>query len=51
MNIGSQLLRVSRGEIVEPAYLMSLTRELVGKRRAEESRGSGDEEVHTWEGL
>jgi hypothetical protein len=51
MDIWSQCLRVTCGEVVEPAYLVSLTGELVCKRRAEESRGSSDEEVHKWEGL
>jgi hypothetical protein len=42
MDVRPESLRITRGEIVEPADLMSLAGKLVGKRRAEESRGSGD---------
>ena len=46
MDIGRERLRIAGGEIVQPADLMSFAGELVGKRRAEESRGSGDEKIH-----
>ena len=46
VDIGRECLRVARGEIVQPAHLMSLAGEVVGKRRAEESRGSGDQKIH-----
>jgi hypothetical protein len=42
MDIRRQHLRVARGEIVEAAHLVTLAGEMVGKRRAEETRGSGD---------
>jgi hypothetical protein len=48
MNIGGKSLRVARGKIVEPTDLVSLTGELVGKRRAEESRGSSNEKIHSF---
>jgi hypothetical protein len=46
MNIWRERVRITRGKIVEPADLVSLAGEMVGKRRAEESRGSGDKKVH-----
>jgi hypothetical protein len=46
MNIRSKRLRIARGKIIQPAHLMPLASKLVGKRRAEESRGSGDKKVH-----
>jgi hypothetical protein len=51
MDIGCERLRIARGEIVQPADLVPLAGEVVGKRRAEESRGSCDKEVHGWSGL
>jgi hypothetical protein len=46
MDIGSESLRIAGGEIVEPTNLMPLPGKLIGKRRAEESRGSGNQKVH-----
>jgi hypothetical protein len=46
MDIRRECLRIARREVIQAADLVSLTGEMVGKRRAEESRGSGDEEVH-----
>jgi hypothetical protein len=46
MHIRSESLWVARGKIVQTPDLMSLTGKMVGKRRAEESRGSSDQEVH-----
>jgi hypothetical protein len=46
MDIWCQRLWIAGGKIVESADLVSLTGEMVRKRRAEESRGSSDEEVH-----
>jgi len=46
MDIRRQHFRVSSGKVVQSAYLMSLTGEMVCKRRAEETRGSSDEKIH-----
>jgi hypothetical protein len=47
MNIGRKSLWIAGGKIVQPAHLMPLAGEVVRKRRAEESRGSGDEKIHS----
>src|SRR5215211_2975927 len=47
MDIWRERLRVARGEVINPTDLVALAGKLVGKRRAEESRGSGDEKVHS----
>jgi hypothetical protein len=46
MDIRCEGLWIARGEIIQPADLMSLTGKLIGKRRAEESRGSSDKKIH-----
>src|SRR5512138_3122297 len=46
MDIRRERMRIARGKIIQPADLVSLAGEMIGKRRAEESRGSGDEKVH-----
>jgi hypothetical protein len=46
MDIRSERLGITGGEIIEPADLMPFACQLVSKRRAEESRGSSNQEVH-----
>jgi hypothetical protein len=46
MDIRGKGFRIACGEIVQAANLVSLAGKMVGKRRAEETRGSGDEEIH-----
>jgi hypothetical protein len=46
MDIRRERVWIASREIIEPAYLVSLAGEMVGKRRAEESRGSSDEKIH-----
>jgi hypothetical protein len=51
MDIWAQCFWIPRREVIQTAHLVSFSIKLVGKRRAEESRGSGNEEVHAWIGL
>jgi hypothetical protein len=46
MHIGRKRLRIAGGEIIQPSHLMPFARKLVGKRRAEETRGSCNQEIH-----
>ena len=46
VDVWRQHLWITGGEIVQPADLVPLAGELVGKSRAEESRGSGNEKIH-----
>jgi hypothetical protein len=46
MDIRRKRLWIARGEIVQAAHLVPLSGEMIGKRRAEESCGSGDEKIH-----
>jgi hypothetical protein len=42
VNIAYEGLGIASGQIIESAHLMSLVGEVIGKGRAEESRGSCD---------
>jgi hypothetical protein len=46
MDVGREYLWIARGQIVQPSNLVSFAGEMVGKRRAEKSRGSRDQKIH-----
>jgi hypothetical protein len=46
MNIRVKHLRITGGEVVEPAYHVAFTGKLVGKMGTEEAGRAGDEEIH-----